>query len=84
MQYIISHNIPSTRDELNSLLVKQQVIFTQFSQKMATLGILVAEKYTCIYLVDKTLGSFVSSSWEKYIVMVMNLRKTDPYMSKYF
>jgi hypothetical protein len=84
MQFIINHKIPSTREELISLPVREQVIFLQFSQEMETLGILVAEKYIRIDLVDKILGSFVSSSWAQYKTMVMNLRQTDPYMSEYF
>lgn len=84
MQYVISHDIPATRKELDELPVKEQVIFLQFSQEMETLGILVAEKYINIDLVDKILGSFVSSSWEKYKPMILNLRETDPYLNEHF
>ena len=84
MQYIINNNIPSSREELATLPVNEQVNFIQFSQEMESLGILVAEKYINIDLVDKTLGSFVSTSWDKYKTMVMNIRETDPYMSEYF
>jgi len=84
MQYMVNHDIPSNREELAALPINEQVIFIQFSQEMETLGILVAEKFINIDLVDKTLGSFVSTSWAKYKTMVMNLRETDPYMSEYF
>jgi len=84
MQYIINNNIPSTREELVSLPVNEQVIFLQFSQEMETLGILVAEKYIDIDLVDKILGSFVSTSWAKYKNMMTSIRETDPYMGEYF
>ena len=51
---------------------------------MEMLGILVAEKLIDMDLVDKTLGSFVSASWEKYEGMTLNLRKTDPFLNEYF
>lgn len=76
--------MPSTRKELATRPVAEQIFFIQFSQEMETLGILVAEKYISIDLVDKTLGSFVSMSWEKYKVMIATVRETDPYMNEYF
>ena len=53
---------------------------------MESLGILVAEDYLSLDLVDKTLGSFVSTSWQKYQAMVMNIRagESEPFMSEYF
>ena len=48
------------------------------------LGILVAEKFIDLDLVEKTLGSFVATSWDKYKVMAQNLRKTDPFLNEYF
>ena len=35
-------------------------------------------------LVERTLGSFVSSSWEKYKGMARNLRGEDPFLNEYF
>ena len=58
--------MPATREEMNALPVHQQVILIQFGQQMESLGLLVAEKFIDIDLVDKTLGSFVTTSWEKY------------------
>ena len=66
MQYVSSHDMPSSNKELRALPVNEQVIFLQFAQEMEMLGILVAEKLINVDLVDKTLGSFVSTSWEKY------------------
>ena len=39
---------------------------TQFAQQMESLGILVAERLINIDLVDKTIGSLVTTAWEKY------------------
>jgi len=83
MQYSNSHQMPSSREELLALPVNEQVIFMQFAQQMKTLGILVAEKLINIDLVDKTLGSFVSTSWKKYRAFVFSLRETDPFLAGY-
>jgi hypothetical protein len=84
MQYINAHDLPSTAEELKALPVNEQVIFMQLAQQMETLGILVAEHYINIDLVDKVLGSFVFTTWEKYKAMVFNLRDSDPFVSEYF
>jgi hypothetical protein len=84
MQYINARDIPSTAEELKDLPVDEQVNFMQLAQQMETLGILVAEHYINIDLVDKVLGSFVFTTWEKYKAMVFSLRDTDPFVSEYF
>ncbi len=84
MQYINSHDLPLSSRELRALPVAEQVIFMQFAQQMETLGILVAEKLINMDLVDKTLGSFVSTSWEKYRAFVLSLRAADPFLAEYF
>jgi hypothetical protein len=86
MQYITSHDMPSSREEMQALPVNEQVHFLQFAQEMEMLGILVAERYINIELVDKTLGSFVSMCWEKYKMMILKLRETqpDPFLAEYF
>ena len=58
----------------------------QFAQEMESLGILVAERLINIDLVDKTLGSFVASSWMKYKPMFEDIREKspDPFMGEYF
>ena len=84
MQYIISHDIPESREALETLPSGEQVFFLQFAQEMEMLGILVAEGFIDIDLVEKTLGSFVSASWEKYKVMAQSLRKADPFLNEYF
>ena len=84
MQYINSHKMPLSANELRALPVNEQVVFMQFAQQMESLGILVAEKLINMDLVDKTLGSFVSTSWEKYKTFVLSLRETDPFLAEYF
>ncbi len=84
MQYIISHDPPATRAEMNALPVREQVLFLQFSQAMEMLGTLVAEGMINIDLVEKTLGSFVSTSWDKIKPMALSLRAADPFLNEYF
>jgi len=84
MQYINSREMPSSRKELLTLPANEQVIFVQFAQQMETLGILVAEKLIDMDLVDKTLGSYVSTSWDKYKRFVLSLRGGDPFLAEYF
>jgi hypothetical protein len=86
MQYINTHDMPTTRKEMMALPANEQVIFIQFAQEMESLGILVAEKFINIDLVDKTLGSYVSTSWEKYKTMILSIREeqTDPFLGEYF
>ena len=57
----------------------------QLAQEMEMLGILVAERFIDLDLVDKTLGSFVSTTWDKYKRIALGIRKTDdPFVSEYF
>jgi len=84
MQYVIAHDLPASREELLKLPVGEQVLFMQFAQEMEMLGILVAEKYLDTDLVDKTLGSFVSTSWEKYKNLTLSARTDDPFLNEYF
>ena len=53
---------------------------------MESLGILVAEKLINIDLVDKTLGSLVTTAWAKYKTMSLDIREKapDPFLNEYF
>ena len=84
MQFVNSHKFPDTRKDLGKLPAEDQVSYMQFAQEMEMLGILVAEKYIEIDLVDKTLGSFVSTSWDKYKTLFQKIRETDPFLGEYF
>ena len=84
--FITSHDMPATREEMIALPPGEQVSFIQFSQQMESLGLLVAERFINIDLVDKTLGSFVTTSWEKYKKIFLDLREKlpDPFLGEYF
>jgi len=86
IHYITSHNLPSSRKEMDALPAEDRIILIQFSQQMESLGILVAERLINIDLVDKTLGSFVTTSWEKYKTMFLDIREKqpDPFLGEYF
>lgn len=86
MYFTNSYNIPPTYEEWHNLPPKDQVTFIQFSQQMESLGILVAEGLINIDLVDKTLGSFVSTSWNKFKPVILDIRSkmSDPFLSEYF
>ena len=86
MLYITSHEMPKSFEELRARPAQEQVMFIQFGQQMESLGILVAEQLINIDLVDKTLGSFVITSWEKYKTVFLDIREKapDPYMGEYF
>lgn len=83
---INAYNVPLTMQEWRKLPAADQVMFLHFTQQMESLGILVAERYINIDLVDKTLGSFVTNSWDKFKTVLMDIREKqpDPYLSEYF
>jgi len=84
--YITRRELPSSQKELSARPNDEQVIFIQFGQQMESLGMLVAEGYINIDLVDKTLGSFVVTAWEKYRNIFMDIREKspDPFLGEYF
>lgn len=86
MLFIISKEFPSTSKEFDELPDEARTNYIQFAQEMESMGILVAEKYIDINIVDKTLGVFVCTSWEKYKPMYLDLRETipDPFLGEYF
>jgi hypothetical protein len=53
---------------------------------MESLGILVAEGLVDIDLVDKTLGLFVTTAWQKYKMVFTEIRErhSDPCLGEYF
>ncbi len=85
IHYIAAHNnTPSNREELQALPEADQVTFIQLAQQMEMLGILVADGFINLDLVDKTLGSFVTTAWEKYKIMFTDMRGNDPFLGEYF
>ncbi|HTE48830.1 MAG TPA: hypothetical protein VK675_02920 [Candidatus Paceibacterota bacterium] len=84
IHYVAVHKVPASGEELRTLPEEDQVTFIQLAQQMESLGLLVAEGLIDIDLVDKTLGSFVTTAWDKYKVMFLDMRKNDPFLSEYF
>ena len=80
------HKNPTSFEEFLSLPLHEQAKYIQFSQEMESMGMMVAEGYINIDLVDKTLGSFVTTSWQKYKPVYTDLRKaqSDPFLGEYF
>jgi hypothetical protein len=86
IHFIGSRDMPASRKEMEALPVNEQIIFIQFGQQMESLGMLVAEKLINIDLIDKTLGSFVMTAWEKYKTLFFDIREKqpDPFLGEYF
>lgn len=86
MLFVNSRDIPSTLETWRKLPESDQITFLHFTQEMESLGILVAERFIDIDLVDKTLGSFVTNSWDKFNIVIFDMRKKlpDPFLSEYF
>jgi hypothetical protein len=84
LHYITAYDLPLNRDELRARPENEQVMFVQLSQQMESLGILVADGFIDLDLVEKTLGSFITMAWKKYKTMFLDMRETDPYIGEYF
>ncbi len=86
MHFITSHDMPSKREAMLALPDNEQAMYIQYSQEMESLGILVAERFINIDLVDKTLGSLVVTTWEKYKAVFLDIREKqpDPFLGEYF
>ena len=84
MHYITFHDPPRNSEDMRALPERDQVAFVQFSQAMEMLGMLVAESMIDIDLVEKTLGSFVFTTWERFKPFALSLRSTDPFLNEYF
>jgi|SRR6516162_7038742 hypothetical protein len=86
MSFINSTEMPKNREGLFAIPQHERVMLMQYGQEMESLGILVAEKLINIDLVDKTLGIFVVTSWEKYKMLFLELRIStpDPFLGEYF
>jgi hypothetical protein len=86
LHFINIYTLPATLEESQSQAANERILMIQFAQQMESLGMIVAEGLVNIDLVDKTLGSFVTSSWEKYKPMFMDIRTNapDPFLGEYF
>lgn len=84
MTFVGSTRFPKSGEESRALTGSDNVMFLQFSQMMESLGFLVAEAFIDVELVDKVLGNYVVTSWEKYKVIIIRARERDPYLNEYF
>ena len=86
IQYVLSRDFPSSYEEFQARSADDQTCYIQFAQEMESIGMLVAEKFIVIDLLDKTLGVFVANTWEKYKPMYSDMREKllDPFLCEYF
>jgi hypothetical protein len=86
LHFLSLHDLPQTGEALQKAPAKDRIMLIEFAQQMESLGIAVAEGMINMDLVDKTLGSFVTSSWEKYKPAFMDMREKtpDPFLGEYF
>ncbi len=84
--FITTAKFPKNQKEWISWEPDERVKFIQVGQQMESLGILLADGLIDINLLDKTLGSFITSTWETYKPLILELRERnpDPYLSEYF
>ena len=86
LHFVNGYDMPATWEDTQKQPAKEGIMMIQFGQQMESLGMIVAEGLIDIDLVDKTLGSFVTTSWAKYSVLFLNIRETrdDPFLGEYF
>jgi len=86
IHYLHTTPMPKTYQEWESLHKPDQVRFVQLSQEMESIGLLLAERLISIDLLDKTLGTFVSNSWEQFKPVIIDMREknADPFLNEYF
>jgi hypothetical protein len=86
MRFVTTRDLPQCGGDLKTLPAADHVLFVQLAQQMESLGILVAEGLVDIELVDKTLGDFVITAWNKYKPLFLDMREKmpDPYLGEYF
>jgi hypothetical protein len=84
MSFVNSSQFPKNSAEARDLSTEDNVKMLQFSQQMESLGILVAERLIDIELVDKTLGNYVTTTWDKYKNFILPIRERDPYLNEYY
>jgi hypothetical protein len=86
IHFVTSDKMPESLKELQALSDKERVNFIQFAQEMEMLGILLADRLINIDLVDKTIGSLVTDSWDKYKKVILDIRnkRPDPFLCEYF
>jgi hypothetical protein len=85
IHFVNSMEVPKTRDEFVALPADQQIKLIHIGQQMESIGMLVYERYIELDLIDKTLGDFVSNTWNKFKPMFEDsrIKAPDPYLAEY-
>ncbi|HEY3875454.1 MAG TPA: hypothetical protein VGM92_08245 [Candidatus Kapabacteria bacterium] len=84
--YLVNNiEVPTTREEFSALPADQQIKLIHIGQQMESIGMLVYERYIDLDLIDKTLGDFVSNTWNKFKPMFEDsrIKIPDPYLAEY-
>jgi hypothetical protein len=86
MYFILNCEMPANREAMRGRPQNEQISLMQLAQEMESLGIVVAERLISLDLVDKTLGTFVTSAWGKYRPLFADIREKvpDPFLGEYF
>ncbi|MBS1903376.1 MAG: hypothetical protein JSS75_06725 [Bacteroidetes bacterium] len=86
LSFIRDLEAPTDGDSLRAMPRDHQILLIQTAQQMESLGMMVYERYIDLDLIDKTLGSFVATSWKKYEPMFLDMRTSipDPFLGEYF
>jgi len=81
-----NHPPPTSGREWLALPEAARLTHVQFLQSMEMLGLLVYDGTIDLQLVERTLGSYVVTTWQKFRPSIMDLRKfyPDPYLSEYY
>jgi hypothetical protein len=84
--FITTTKMPDNYEKWQSLPNEDRIRFIQITQQMESLGILLADGLIDIELMDKTLGSFISTTWDRFSPLIIDMREkiNDPYLSEYF
>ena len=84
--FVTRNNFPRSMAEFNQVNPDERILLIQFAQQMETLGMEVAEGLINLDLIDKTLGSLVVTTWEKYKVVFTEMREKmpDPFLGEYY
>jgi len=86
LRHTVFATFPTTREEWLTRCVDDQVRFLQFTQQMENMGLLLAEKFISIDLIDRTLGDYVVQMWKKCRPLILDIRENndDPFLCEYF
>jgi len=86
MHFMHTVKMPASYAEWPAWPKEDQVDLVHLLQEMESLGILLAERLIDINLLDKTLGSFVTTSWERCKPLITEMRADGggPFLAEYF